>query len=80
MKIMNSSLEALIRGEVPMEIASRLGVTAGSATDFINGKVNPSMGMAFGMPASMLKDVRNYISKECAIGMVIGLFLSKENV
>lgn len=74
-----SSIEKIIRGDVSMEVASRLGATPNSVTDFINGKVNPSMGMAFGMPSSKLQEIRNCIGKEGAIGMVLGMALSKES-
>lgn len=77
LEVIVSNVKKIIQGEISMEVASRLGVTPNSVTDFINGKVNPSMGMAFGMPSSKLQEIRNCIGREGAIGMVLGMALAK---
>lgn len=72
-----ASVEDLLRGHVSSSIAIRLGTVTSAIQDFINGRVGIAMAQVLGTTAANGQNFRNRISREGAIGVVIGLCIAR---
>lgn len=70
----SSNITKLIEaGEGSAGLASRIGTTTSTITEFINGRASPGIAAALGTTTSNAQELRNAIGREGAIGLIIGL-------
>ncbi|PKG39089.1 hypothetical protein [Psychromonas sp. Urea-02u-13] len=60
-------------GHACPSVSRRLGTTSANITAFINGKVTPSIAKVLGATTPHAQLLRDEISKEASIGIILGL-------
>ncbi|WP_299461910.1 hypothetical protein [uncultured Microscilla sp.] len=71
--ISTNQLQQLLKGKVSASISSKLGVSANTLQAFINGQGCPALANKLGMSSIALKELRQTLDKQGAIGLLIGL-------
>ena len=73
MGVAQSELEKLLAGRASVGIAKKLGVSRMDLQRFIEGEVSMTMAYALGMLQPQAQDLRDYVEREGAIGIIVGL-------
>ena len=73
MGVAQSELEKLLAGRASVGIAKKLGVSRMDLQRFIGGEVSMSMAYALGMLQPQAQDLRDYVEREGAIGIIVGI-------
>lgn len=77
MGIPTTRLARLLAGEASAAVAARLGTMSFSLQAFIDGEVRIGMAKAMGLSTAAAQDLRSGISRDAAIGIVIGLCMDR---
>lgn len=77
MGVPTNRLSRLLGGEASAAVAARLGTMSFSVQAFIDGEVRVGMANAMGLSTSAAQELRSGISRDVAIGIVIGLCLDR---
>ena len=73
MGVAQSELEQLLAGRASIGIAKKLGVSRMDLQRFIEGEVSMTMAYALGMLQPQAQDLRDYVEREGAIGIIVGI-------
>jgi hypothetical protein len=73
MGVKQSELEKLLAGRASVGIAKKLGVSKMDLQRFIAGEVSMTMAYTLGMLQPQAQDLRDYVERESAIGIIIGI-------
>jgi len=73
MGVAPSELAKLLAGWASVGIAKKLGVSRMDLQRFIEGEVSMTMAYALGMLQPQAQDLRDYMEREVAIGVIIGI-------
>jgi hypothetical protein len=73
MGVAQSELEKLLAGRASVGIAKKLGVSRMDLQRFIEGEVSMTMAYALGMLQPQAQDLRDYVEREGAIGIIVGI-------
>ena len=73
MGVAQSELEKLLTGRASVGIAKKLGVSRMDLQRFIEGEVSMPMAYALGMLQPQAQDLRDYVEREGAIGIIVGI-------
>ena len=79
MGVMESDLKSLLAGRAPLSVARRVGTLQSNVQAFIDGQATLGMARSFGVMQSSLQEMRNFTTREGAIGMLIGLCISPKS-
>jgi len=72
------ALEELLDGHATEAIASRLRTGSALVQEFIDGKTSSGVAAAVGAPPTFVQDLRERMSRDGAIGLLVGLCLSRK--
>jgi hypothetical protein len=73
MGVAQSELEKLLAGRASSGFAKKLGVSRMDLQRFIEGEVSMTMAYALGMLQPQAQDLRDYVEREAAIGIIVGM-------
>lgn len=73
------ALEELLGGQSTPAIASRLRTGTELVQEFIDGHASAGVAAAIGAPTVFVQDLRERLGREGAIGLLVGLCVSRKN-
>ena len=71
--ITTDSLEELLTGKVPDQVASKLSTSSEVLQEFVDGVASPVLIWTIGADVDDLQRLRDRLGREGAIGLVVGL-------
>jgi len=71
------ALEELLGGHSTPAIASRLRTGVELVQEFIDGRASTGVAAAIGAPTVFVQDLREQLGREGAIGLLVGLCVSR---
>jgi len=72
------ALEELLDGQSTEAIASRLRTGSQLVQEFIDGRTSSGVAAAIGAPPAFVHDLRERLGHDGAIGLLVGLCLSRK--
>ena len=73
------ALEELLDGHSTEAIAARLRTGSALVQEFIDGKASSGVAAAVGAPPTFVQDLRERMSRDGAIGLLVGLCLTRRS-